>query len=129
MQQILYGLMAVAITLLPTTVTSAGETPQQCAGLPSAEQLPSYLNNAASGKSISEALGPDTDAGGVFGGARMWAAIVNRQGPLCVVTTSTADPIQVRPGSQSIAKAKAYTANTFSLDGMALSTARLYTMT
>ena len=33
------------------------------------------------------------------------------------------------PGSQAIAKAKAYTANAFSLDTLALSTARLYTFT
>jgi uncharacterized protein GlcG (DUF336 family) len=35
----------------------------------------------------------------------------------------------VWPGSQAIAKAKAYTANAFSLDDFALSTARLYTFT
>ena len=33
------------------------------------------------------------------------------------------------PGSQAIAKAKAYTANAFSLDALALSTAMLYTFT
>jgi uncharacterized protein GlcG (DUF336 family) len=35
----------------------------------------------------------------------------------------------VWPGSQAIAKSKAYTANAFSLDDFALSTARLYTFT
>jgi uncharacterized protein GlcG (DUF336 family) len=35
----------------------------------------------------------------------------------------------VWPGSQAIAKAKAYTANAFSLDTLPLSTARLYTFT
>ena len=34
---------------------------------------------------------------------------------------------RTQPGSEAIAKAKAYTANAFSLDGLALSTARLYT--
>ena len=43
--------------------------------------------------------------------------------------TSMADPTQVWPGSQAIAKAKAYTANAFSLDSFVLSTARLYTFT
>ena len=42
---------------------------------------------------------------------------------------ATADPSQVWPGSQAIAKSKAYTANAFSLDDFALSTARLYTFT
>jgi uncharacterized protein GlcG (DUF336 family) len=58
----------------------------------------------------------------------MWVAVVNRQGDLCAYTTSTADPTQVWPGSQAIAKAKAYTANAFSNDDLPLSTARLYTL-
>jgi uncharacterized protein GlcG (DUF336 family) len=59
----------------------------------------------------------------------MWAAVVNRDGAVCAAATSTVDPSQVWPGSQAIAKAKAYTANAFSLDTFALSTARLYTFT
>jgi uncharacterized protein GlcG (DUF336 family) len=54
---------------------------------------------------------------------------VNRDGELCAANTSTSDPTQVWPGSQAIAKSKAYTANAFSLDTFALSTARLYTFT
>lgn len=69
------------------------------------------------------------NAGGLFGGARMWGAVVNRDGEICAYITTTADPTQVWPGSQAIAKAKAYTANAFSLDALALSTARLYTFT
>lgn len=49
------------------------------------------------------------------------------EGELCAFVTSTSDPTQVWPGSQAIAKAKAYTANAFSLDEKALSTALLYT--
>ena len=59
----------------------------------------------------------------------MWAAVVNRDGAVCAYTTSTTDATQVWPGSQAIAKSKAYTANAFSLDDLALSTARLYTFT
>jgi len=59
----------------------------------------------------------------------MWAAVVNRDGEVCAFTTGTADPTQVWPGSQAIAKAKAYTANAFSLDVLPLSTTRLYTFT
>jgi uncharacterized protein GlcG (DUF336 family) len=69
------------------------------------------------------------DAGGIFHGARMWAAIVNRNGELCAFTTSTADPTQVFPVSQAVAKSKAYTANALSLDTSPTSTARLYTFT
>jgi uncharacterized protein GlcG (DUF336 family) len=67
--------------------------------------------------------------GGLFQGTRMWGAVVNRDGEICSYVTSTSDPTQVWPGSQAIAKAKAFTANAFSLDTFALSTARLYTFT
>lgn len=89
-----------------------------CTGLPSEADLASAMQAAAS-----------ATAGGLFGGARMWAAVVNRDGDVCAAVTSTPDPTQVWPGSQAIAKAKAYTANAFSLDALALSTARLYTFT
>jgi uncharacterized protein GlcG (DUF336 family) len=60
--------------------------------------------------------------GGIFTPNRMWAAIVDRQGHLCsVIKTGDA-----WPGSRAIAIAKAYTANGFSNDGLALSTANLY---
>ncbi len=91
-----------------------------CSGLPSENQLRQYLMDAA------KAPGR---VGGLFEGVRMWGAIVNRDGELCVVASSQSDRTQVWPGSQAIAKSKAYTANAFSLDNLALSTARLYTFT
>jgi uncharacterized protein GlcG (DUF336 family) len=78
-------------------------------------------------KLLAEAPNAGGDAGGLFHGTRMWGAVVNRDGELCAFVTSTNDPRQVWPGSQAIAKAKAYTANAFSLDILPLSTARLYT--
>ncbi len=89
-----------------------------CPGLPTASQLAALLTSV-----------PSASAGGLFAGIRMWAAVVNRNGVLCAYATNQNDPTQVWPGSQSIAKAKAYTANAFSLDTLALSTARLYTFT
>lgn len=77
---------------------------------------------------IAAAAAPGT-VGGLFQGTRMWGAVVNRNGEHCAVAASTADPTQVWPGSQAIAKTKAYTANAYSLDVLALSTARLYTFT
>jgi uncharacterized protein GlcG (DUF336 family) len=88
--------------------------------LPSASELRSMLRQAPS---------VGGDAGGLFHGQRMWAAIVNRNGELCAVAASTDDVTGVWPGSQEIAKAKAYTANAFSVDDLPLSTARLYTFT
>jgi uncharacterized protein GlcG (DUF336 family) len=106
-----------------------GAESNNCQGLPGAGQLKTLLNNAA-----ALAVPPlGGDPGGLFSGTRMWAAVVNRDGEVCAYATSTSDPTQVWPGSQAIAKAKAYTANAFSLDttsgGFPLSTARLYTFT
>jgi len=56
---------------------------------------------------------------------RMWSAVVDRQGVLCsVIRTGDA-----WPGSRAIAMAKASTANDFSNDALALSTANLYAAT
>jgi uncharacterized protein GlcG (DUF336 family) len=68
------------------------------------------------------------DAGGLSGGKFEWAAVVNREGELCSIAVATSDPTAPWPGSQAIAKAKAYTANAFSTDNAPLSTARLYTL-
>jgi uncharacterized protein GlcG (DUF336 family) len=107
--------------LLVAAAPSFADTDQvNCRGLPTVEQLKTALAGAP---------GHGGDAGGLFHGTRMWAAVVNRDGEICAYTTSTGDPTQVWPGSQSIAKAKAYTANAFSLDSLPLSTARLYTFT
>jgi uncharacterized protein GlcG (DUF336 family) len=89
-----------------------------CQDLPTAAQIKQYLRAAAG-----------TAIGGLFNGERMWGAVVNRDGELCAAATSTDDTSQVWPGSQAIAKSKAYTANAFSVDTLALSTARLYTFT
>jgi uncharacterized protein GlcG (DUF336 family) len=86
-------------------------------------------NEAALKQFLADAPGTGGEAGGLFHGERMWGAVVNRDGELCASATSTGDPAQVWPGSQAIAKSKAYTANAFSLDTFVLSTARLYTFT
>jgi uncharacterized protein GlcG (DUF336 family) len=96
-----------------------------CSGLPTDNEIRVLLNRATS----RAALDQYGMVGGLFGGARMWGAVVNRDGEVCAYNTSTTDRSQVWPGSQAIAKAKAYTANAFSLDDFALSTARLYTFT
>ena len=91
-----------------------------CSNLPGVDQLKSLL---------SKAPNDGGDEGGLFHGKREWAAVVNREGQVCAVAVSTNDPTHVWPGSLAIAKAKAYTANAFSLDDTPLSTARLYTLT
>jgi uncharacterized protein GlcG (DUF336 family) len=112
--------MSTMFVVMPPRVSANDDRPADCRGLPTAHQLKQLL-----------AAAPATggDAGGLFHGERMWGAVVNRSGEICAFTTSTDNPTQVWPGSQAIAKAKAFTANAFSLDALALSTARLYTFT
>jgi uncharacterized protein GlcG (DUF336 family) len=65
------------------------------------------------------------DNGGIFNPNMMWSAVVDRSGVLCsVIKTGDA-----WPGSREIAIAKAGTANDFSNDKLALSTANLYAAT
>jgi uncharacterized protein GlcG (DUF336 family) len=60
-------------------------------------------------------------------GLNMWGTIVNRDGVVCAVAFTGADRGDQWPGSRVISAQKANTANAFSLPGLALSTANLYT--
>lgn len=62
-------------------------------------------------------------------GLHMWASTVNRDGVVCNVAFSGPDRGAQWPGSRAISAAKASTANSFSLDGLALSTANLFAPT
>jgi uncharacterized protein GlcG (DUF336 family) len=113
-------LLALFAPATATLWAQGNKGPANCSGLPTAAELKTNLGDAP---------GHGGTAGGLFNGTRMWVAVVNRDGKLCAVANSQSDPTQVWPGSQSIAKAKAYTANAFSLDSLPLSTALLYTFT
>ena len=90
-----------------------------CSTLPSASDLAKYLKAA-----------PDSgEAGGLFHGRAEWGAIVNRKGEVCVIVPPSDSTGGYWPGSRAISMAKAFTANGFSTDTAALSTARLYTLT
>ena len=108
----------LVLSLVLIVSMGVGGYAANCKDLPSEDDLRAAMIASA-----------NATAGGLFNGARMWAAVVNRDGEICGSITSTGDPTQVWPGSQAIAKAKAYTANAFSLDPLALSTAMLYTFT
>ncbi|HSC07635.1 MAG TPA: heme-binding protein [Steroidobacteraceae bacterium] len=56
----------------------------------------------------------------------MWATLVDRDGIVCGVAFSGANRGSQWPGSRVISAQKANTANAFSLNGLALSTANLY---
>jgi uncharacterized protein GlcG (DUF336 family) len=95
-----------------------GGGPATCAQLPNKQQLKAWLTKVPS----------EGEVGGLAGGLHEWAAVVDREGRLCAIVASDADPSAPWPGSQGIAKAKAFTANAFSSDSAPMSTARLYTM-
>lgn len=62
-------------------------------------------------------------------GLHMWATVVNRAGVVCAVARSGDNAGEQWPGSRVISAQKANTANAFSLPGLPLSTANLYTAT
>ena len=59
----------------------------------------------------------------------MWGTIVDRDGVVCAVAFTGSDRGDQWPGSRVISAQKASTANAFSLPGLSLSTANLYTAT
>jgi uncharacterized protein GlcG (DUF336 family) len=104
------------VTLDPSD-RGAKET-MDCSQVPDADALKRWLVRAPD----------DGEAGGMFGGRAEWAAVVNRAGMVCAVAVAN-DSVGGRwPGSRNIARAKAYTANGFSTDTLAFSTARMYTL-
>jgi uncharacterized protein GlcG (DUF336 family) len=91
--------------------------PAQC-------QIPQNVVDNVQSKLAQVVVLPDHN-GGLFTPNRMWSAVVDRKGTLCsVIVTGDA-----WPGSRAIAIAKASTANGFSNDALALSTANLYSPT
>jgi uncharacterized protein GlcG (DUF336 family) len=93
------------------------EAPSDCSALPDAGAIAKLLKSA-----------PDSgQVGGLFGGRAEWGATVNRKGQICAVVAPSDSAGGYWPGSRSIAMAKAFTANGFSTDTAAMSTARLYT--
>jgi uncharacterized protein GlcG (DUF336 family) len=59
-------------------------------------------------------------------GLEMWASVVNRDGVVCAVAFTGNNRGDQWPGSRVISAQKANTANAFSLPGLSLSTANLY---
>jgi uncharacterized protein GlcG (DUF336 family) len=101
------------------TADASGNVSGECSALPAANDLKRLL-----------AMAPDSgEAGGLFHGRAEWAALVSRGGTVCAIVPPNDSTGGRWPGSRNIARAKAFTANGFSTDTLALSTARLYTLT
>ena len=94
--------------------SNGSDSSSSCSQLPSQSALRSALTAARS------------QMNGGFN-LDMWGTIVNRDGIVCAVAFTGSARGDQWPGSRVISAQKANTANAFSLAGLALSTANLYT--
>lgn len=104
---------AAVISFCSVSAFAEGRGSAQCHALPSHGALKAALDAAVA----AESSGLDFD---------MWATVVNRDGVVCAVAFSGGDRGAQWPGSRAISAQKANTANAFSLNGLALSTANLF---
>lgn len=106
-------LLTIAVSFIALTAHAPAALANQCSSLPDHEALTTALKTARA--QANGGLNLD-----------MWASIVDRDGIVCAVTYSGETSGSQWPGSRLISAQKAYTANAFSLDALALSTANLY---
>ena len=92
-----------------------------------------FATNFGSGKcpasyqALKDALAAATAAAGNGGlDLNMWGTVVDRDGIVCAVAFTGSNRGSQWPGSRVISAQKANTANAFSLNGLSLSTANLY---
>ena len=113
---VLTGLVLTGFLVALPSPARAQDPSNACRNLPTHAQLKEALI-AAQGV-----------ANGGFG-LEMWATVVDRDGVVCAVAFTGGNRGDQWPGSRVISAQKANTANAFSLPGLALSTANLYTAT
>jgi uncharacterized protein GlcG (DUF336 family) len=101
------------VSVLATADIAHAQRASACADLPDQSTLKEKLTAAR---------------GAANGGFNldMWATVVNRDGIVCAVAFTGSNRGDQWPGSRVISAQKANTANAFSLPGLALSTANLY---
>lgn len=107
-------ILVLASVVIALVVPSFADGPgDACRGLPSHAELQKALKKARA------------EANGGFN-LDMWGTVVNRDGVVCAVAFTGSQRGDQWPGSRVISAQKANTANAFSLAGLALSTANLY---
>jgi uncharacterized protein GlcG (DUF336 family) len=111
--------LIVGMALAASHVEVLAHSDSSCSRLPSYSELKAAMIFAA-----GPASGITGDNRGL--GHHMWGTIVNRDGVVCAVVFTGANRGAQWPGSRVISAQKANTANAFSLDTLALSTANLY---
>lgn len=99
------------------TIVAGAQSAPLCKDLPDHSALSAALKNVV-------AVGDQKANGGLA--LNMWATLVARDGTVCAVTFSGAGWGDQWLGSRVISAQKANTANAFSLNGLAISTANLY---
>lgn len=92
----------------------------------SCDQLPNHKDLTHALKGVVKTTSDEVNGGLEL---NMWATLVSRDGTVCVVTKTGETAGDQWPGSRAISAQKANTANAFSLPGLALSTANLWTAT
>ena len=108
------AIASAVVVLPPHTVRAQSANSSACQALPSHADLKAALTAAR-----------NEDNGGLD--LDMWGTVVNRDGVVCAVAFTGGDRGAQWPGSRVISAQKANTANAFSLPGLALSTANLFT--
>ncbi len=111
------GLGAALVGAVAMTTSPAVALPD-CASLPTHTALTTAITAVAADAAVNGGLN-----------THMWATIVDRDGRVCNVAFSGGDRGDQWPGSRVISAQKANTANSFSLPGLALSTANLWAAT
>lgn len=113
---VLASVVGVVLATPVSAQSAGGDRSAACVGLPSQAALKAALLAAR-----------QADNGGF--NLDMWGTVVNRDGQVCAVAFTGGNRGDQWPGSRVISAQKANTANAFSLPGLALSTANLYTAT
>ena len=106
-------LALAGFTVLGAGMARADDVANGCKGLPSQADLASKLQTARAASNGGFNLD-------------MWGTVVNRDGVVCAVAFTGGNRGAEWPGSRVISAQKANTANSFSLPGLALSTANLW---
>lgn len=110
--------LLLATIAVPTTACQSTDHHHE-APHASATALPDHATVTNALRAVLE------ESNGGFG-LHMWASVVDRDGVVRVVAMSGAQRGDQWPGSRVISAQKAYTANAFSLPGLSISTANLY---
>lgn len=119
-QRVIIGAALTAFVALAQPAWAQGNS--ACAGLPTHAQLRVAM------KTASDLGNPNIQGDNRGFQLEMWGTVVNRDGIVCAVVFTGDSRGDQWPGSRVISAQKANTANAFSLNGLALSTANLYSL-